>query len=121
MVLDDTGLDEIPLDPLDANMRAFLVGLHQAAVGGNVTDNDRGKTTRHPAVLRRLIVASGSEVANFAHCGALHKLAKRLPQPTISRSNRFVKAITLTNPDNVEEIADIEFQGLTAPTWIEPS
>src|SRR6185369_15871537 len=73
MVFDDAGLDEIPLDPLDANMRAFLVGLHQAAVGSDVTDDDCGETTRHRAVWRRLVMISGSEVTNLAHCGELHK------------------------------------------------
>ena len=77
MVLDDAGFDEIPLDPLDADMRAFLVGLHQATVGCDVTDNDGCETTRHSAVRRRLVLIPGSEVANFAHRGELHKTCRR--------------------------------------------
>src|ERR1044072_167416 len=69
MVLDDAGLNDIALDPLDADMRSLLVRLHDAAVGSDVADNDRRETARHGAVWRRLILIAGSEVANFAHAG----------------------------------------------------
>src|SRR5262249_46335097 len=68
MVLDDAGLDEVALDPLDADMRAFLVRLHQAAVGRDVTDDNSGKATRHRAVRRRLALIPRFEVANFTQC-----------------------------------------------------
>ncbi|MGY3425890.1 hypothetical protein ACVWZW_006394 [Bradyrhizobium sp. F1.13.4] len=78
IVLDDAGPDEIPLDPLDADVRALLVGLHQAAVGSDVTDNDGREATRHRAVRRRLVIP-GSEVANFAHRGGTPQTYKASP------------------------------------------
>ncbi|WP_345946671.1 MULTISPECIES: hypothetical protein [unclassified Bradyrhizobium] len=50
MVFDDAGPDEVPLDPLDADVRALFVGLHQTTVGSYVTDYDGGETTRPDAV-----------------------------------------------------------------------
>ncbi|WP_346659017.1 hypothetical protein [Bradyrhizobium sp. 76] len=50
MVLDDAGLDEIPLNPLDTDVGALFVRLHQATVGSYITDNDRCETTRPDAM-----------------------------------------------------------------------
>ncbi|MFK4702033.1 hypothetical protein ABIF42_007627 [Bradyrhizobium diazoefficiens] len=112
MVLDDTGLDEVPLNPLDADMRAFLVGLHQAAVGSDVTDNDCCETTRHGAVRRRLVLIPGSEVANFAHCAGTPQTYKG--RPTL----RFREAIVcegyhIDKLGQCRRTRDIEFQGAT--------
>lgn len=54
MVLDDAGHDEIPLDPLDAGVRALLVSLHQATVGRDIADNDRSESPRQRPARRRL-------------------------------------------------------------------
>src|SRR3954471_15905048 len=109
MVLDDAGLDEIPLDPFDADMRTLLVGLHQATVGSDVADNDRCETTRHSAVWRRPILISGSEVANFAHFAGTPQTCKGGPAYDGEKQSS-VKAITLMIRDNVPEIAGIKFQ-----------
>ena len=87
MVLDDAGLDDIPFDPLDASMRSLLVVLHDATVRGDITDDDRRKATRHGAVRGRPVLVSGSEVANFAHCGDSTR-DKRRPHSTTAKSNR---------------------------------
>ena len=41
VVLFDSGLDEVALDPLDAVVRPFLVDLHLAAVAGDIAGHDR--------------------------------------------------------------------------------
>ncbi|MGY2938292.1 hypothetical protein ACVWZK_003254 [Bradyrhizobium sp. GM0.4] len=108
VVLDDAGLDEIPLDPLDADVRALFVGLHQAAVGSDVTDNDGREATRHRAVRRRLVIP-GSEVANFAHCGDSTNLQRQTPAYDCQRRSS-VKAITSMESGNVRGIAGAEFR-----------
>jgi hypothetical protein len=108
VVLDDAGLDEIPLDPLDADVRALLVGLHQAAVGSDVTDNDGRETTRHRAVCGRLVIP-GSEVANFAHCGGTPQTTRQTPAYDCERRSS-VKAITSMKSGNVGAIVGVEFR-----------
>jgi hypothetical protein len=95
-------------------MRAFLVGLHQATVGRDVTDNDGCETTRpYAAVRRRLVMIPGSEVANFAHCGALHRLARGSPSLR-RRGNIVCEGYHIDELEQCRGIAGIEFQGVTA-------
>src|SRR5262249_5123637 len=70
MMLRYARLDQVAFNPLDAAMRSFLVELHQATIGRDVADDDRGKPPRHRAVRRRLAGIPRSEVANFTHRGS---------------------------------------------------
>jgi hypothetical protein len=91
-------------------MRSFLVGLHQATVGRDVTDNDGCETTRpYAAVRRRLVMISGSEVANFAHRGGTPPTTKAAPAYDF-QTWPSVKAITSMKWGNAEAIAGIEFR-----------
>src|SRR5215471_11650901 len=96
MVLGDAGLDEIPLYPLDADVRTFFVGLHQAAIGRNVADDDRCEATRHPAAQRRLALIPRFEVANFTHRGApptcKRRRARQLPGSPRTRRGYHIEA-----------------------------
>src|SRR3974390_897880 len=46
VVFRDAGLDEVALDSLDAQMRAFFIDLHETAVARDVTSHDCRKTSR---------------------------------------------------------------------------
>src|SRR5467141_3433252 len=53
----NAGLDQAALDPLDAAVRSFFIDFHKAAVAGDITRDDRGKTARrrlHPRGLATL-------------------------------------------------------------------
>src|SRR6516225_2376053 len=53
----DAGLDEVALDSLDAQMRAFFIDLHETAVARDVTSHDCRKTSWRQPAPRRIGVA----------------------------------------------------------------
>src|SRR6516164_6307090 len=57
VVFRDAGLDEVTLDSLNAQMRAFFIDLHETAVANDVTSHDCCKTSRRHPARRRIGVA----------------------------------------------------------------
>ncbi len=47
VMLGNARLDKVPLDPLDAIVRSFLIGFHQAAVGRYIAGDNRSQAARY--------------------------------------------------------------------------
>jgi hypothetical protein len=65
VVFGNAGLNQIALDSLHARMRALLVELHEAAVTGDVTGDDRSKAPWRHRARRHILIPSGINIANF--------------------------------------------------------
>src|SRR5262249_25294949 len=82
VVLGNSRFNEFALGPLDADMRALFVELHEAAIAGDVAHNDGGKAPRRDFV-GRLAWLARFEFANFGH-----GWGSTMRKTAVSRRNR---------------------------------
>jgi hypothetical protein len=97
MVLDNTGLYEVALDPFHTAVRSFFIDLHETAVASDIASDNRGKTARRRPVRGLIARPARLDIANFSHgshrspCTAKRRVGTQLTiHETVEACRRFL-------------------------------